>query len=260
MDDLTERALKLLREWPDLIEEAEDGAPIWNSIAGNLLAMETGCSRWATEKAVREALRLMKGPRARRPRWRDFETTAPSWRKFALSWRRSRTSTKESAAATNDHVPSAAPAPPNSRRFWNWKLIGGEIILTALGVDLFFGQAPRLSGMAGLVLGVLGVWLLLWEFRGFAVAPNAISFPSRFAKLPILTLRRISVSPASVRELTVLDPWLSIQMVEIYGGFGTELLLFQSRGQRLRFTSAVGEICPNVPLYRKKPLAKEYEA
>ena len=76
MDDLTERALKLLRECPDLIEEAEDGAPIWNSIAGNLLAMETGCSRWATEKAVREALRLMKKPRARRPRWRDFETTA----------------------------------------------------------------------------------------------------------------------------------------------------------------------------------------
>jgi hypothetical protein len=160
----------------------------------------------------------------------------------------------------NDHVPSAAPAPPTkSRRFWNWKLIGGEIILTALGVYLFFGQAPRLSGMAGLVLGVLGVWLLLSEFRGFAVAPKAISFPSRFAKLPILTLRRISVSPASVRELTVLDPWLSIQMVEIYGGFGTGLLLFQSRGQRLRFTSAVEAICPNANVFRKKPLPKEYE-
>jgi hypothetical protein len=102
MDDLTERALKLLREWPDLIEEAEDGAPIGNSIAGNLLAMETGCSRWATEKAVREALRLMKKPRARRPRWRDFETAAPSWLNFAqdaggalalpLSWCRSRPS------------------------------------------------------------------------------------------------------------------------------------------------------------------------
>jgi hypothetical protein len=60
MDGLTERAMKLLRECPILIEEAEDGAPIWNSIAGNLLAMETGCSRWATEKAVRESLRLMK--------------------------------------------------------------------------------------------------------------------------------------------------------------------------------------------------------
>jgi hypothetical protein len=161
----------------------------------------------------------------------------------------------------NDPVPSVAPAPasPKSRRFWNWKLIGGEIILTALGIYLFLDQAPQYPGLAGLVLGILGVWLLLSEFRGFTVAPKAISFPSRFASLPVLSLRRMSVSPASVRELRVLDPWLSFQMVEIYGGFGAELLLFQSRGQRRRFTSAVGEICPSVRLYRKKPLAKEYE-
>jgi hypothetical protein len=159
----------------------------------------------------------------------------------------------------NDHVPSAALATPKSRRFWNWKLIGGEIFLTALGVYLFLDQAPRSSVVAGLVLAILGVWLLLSEFRGFAVAPKAISFPSRFAPLPILSLRRMSVSPASVRELTIVQTWFSFQLVEIYGGFGTELLVFQSRGQRRRFTSAVGEICPNVPLYRRKPLAKEYE-
>ena len=156
-----------------------------------------------------------------------------------------------------DHVTSApAPAPPRSRRFWNWKLISSDIILTALGVYLFVAQAPRLSGMAGLVVGVLGIWLLLSEFRGIAVAAKAISFPSRFAKLPILSLQRMSISPASVRELTVLDPWLSFEMVEIYGGFGTELLLFQSRGQRRQFTSAVGEICPSVPLYRKSRLRR----
>jgi hypothetical protein len=72
MDDLTERALKLLRESPDLIEEAEGGAPIWNSIAGNLLATETG--RWETEKALCEALRLIKRTRARRP---DGATLTP---------------------------------------------------------------------------------------------------------------------------------------------------------------------------------------
>ena len=160
----------------------------------------------------------------------------------------------------NDDVPSApAPRPPKSRRFWNWKLIGGEIILTALGVYLFLGQAPRLPGMAGLLVGVLGVWLLLSEFRGFAVAPKAISFPSRFEKLPILSFRRISVTPASVRELTVMQTWFSFQLVEIYGAFGSELLLFQSRGQRLRFTSAVEAICPNAHVYRKKPPPKEYE-
>jgi hypothetical protein len=164
----------------------------------------------------------------------------------------------------NDHVPSAAPAPapPKSRRFRNWKLIGGDIILTAVGVYLFVTQAPRLSGMAGLaglLVGALGVWLLLSELRGFAVTPKAISFPSRSAPLPILTFQRMSVSPANVRELTILQTWFSFQLVEIYGGFGTELLLFQSRGQRLRFTSAVEAICPNANVFRQKPLPKEYE-
>jgi hypothetical protein len=56
-----------------------------------------------------------------------------------------------------------------------------------------------------------------------------------------------------------MQTWFSFQIVEIYGGFGTELLLFQSRGQRLRFTSAVEAICPNATVYRKKPLRKEYE-
>jgi hypothetical protein len=90
---------------------------------------------------------------------------------------------QESAAAMNDRVPSTvpAPAPPKSRRFRNWKLIGGDIILTAVGVYLFVAQAPRLSGMAGLLVGALGVWLLLSELRGFAVTPKVISFPSRFA-------------------------------------------------------------------------------
>ena len=72
-------------------------------------------------------------------------------------------------------------------------------------------------------------------------------------------LRRISISPASVRELTVMQTWFSFQVVEIYGGFGTELLLFQSRGQRLRFTSAVEAICPNANVFRQKPLPNEYE-
>jgi hypothetical protein len=168
---------------------------------------------------------------------------------------------QESAAAMNDRVPSTvpAPAPQKSRRFRNWKLIGGDIILTAVGVYLFVTQAPRLSGMAGLVIGALGVWLLLSELRGFAVTPKAISFPSRFAPLPILTFQRMSVRPANVRELTILQTWFSFQVVEIYGGFGTDLLVFQSRGQRRRFTSAVEAICPSVPLYRRKPLAKEYE-
>ena len=56
-----------------------------------------------------------------------------------------------------------------------------------------------------------------------------------------------------------MPTWFSFQVVEIYGGFGTELLLFQSRDQRLRFTSAVEAICPNANVFRQKPLPKEYE-
>ena len=56
-----------------------------------------------------------------------------------------------------------------------------------------------------------------------------------------------------------MQTWFSFQVVEIYGGFGTELLLFQSRGQRLRFTSALEAICPNANDVPAKPLPKEYE-
>ena len=39
-----------------------------------------------------------------------------------------------------------------------------------------------------------------------------------------------------------MNPWYGFQVVEIRGGFRTELLLFQTRGQRLRFMSVVEEI------------------
>ena len=48
-----------------------------------------------------------------------------------------------------------------------------------------------------------------------------------------------------------MNPWYGFQVVEIRGGFRTELLLFQTRGQRLRFMSVVEEICPEVQMFRK---------
>ena len=48
--------------------------------------------------------------------------------------------------------------------------------------------------------------------------------------------------------------WHSFEIVSIEGGFGTELLMFQSRGQRLRFMSAIEKMCPNVKMFRKMPL------
>jgi len=154
---------------------------------------------------------------------------------------------------------SAGRASSRTTRFWNWKLIGVEIILAALWAYEFLIRAPPLPAVAGFATGLLGFWLLSSEFRGVAISTRVISFPSgRPAKLPILSFkRRLSISPASVRELTVMQPWCSFQTVEIYGGFGSELLLFQSRDQRLRFMTAIEEICPNVRMFRRNPPPRE---
>jgi hypothetical protein len=48
----------------------------------------------------------------------------------------------------------------------------------------------------------------------------------------------------------VTQPWYSFQIVEIQGEFASELLVFESRNQRLRFMSAVQEICPKVRMFR----------
>lgn len=151
----------------------------------------------------------------------------------------------------------ATPTPtssPRTKRFWNWKLISVEIIVTALGAIAFLTRAPRLPGMAGLVIGLLGLWLLSREYRGIAVNAKMISLPTGGLRaLPILHLGRRKVHPDSVRELTVTHPWYSFQIVQIQGDFGSEVLVFQSRGQRLRFMKALENINPGVQMYRQKP-------
>ena len=158
-------------------------------------------------------------------------------------------------AMNESDVPSSDPAPSartKTKRFWNWKLIGIEIMATALAIYAFLRWAPRLSGMVGFAMALLGVWLLSREFRGLSINSKAIYLPSgRLGALPILSLRRRKVHPDALRELTVARPWYSFQMVHIQGEFGSELLVFQSRGQRLRFMNAVEKICPNVQMYRR---------
>jgi hypothetical protein len=156
---------------------------------------------------------------------------------------------KESDTASSAPAPSA---PTKTKRFWNWKLIGIEIIVIALAIYAFLRWAPRLSGMVGFAVAILGVWLLTREFRGLSINSKVISLPSgRLGALPILSLKRRKVHPDALRELTVTPPWYSFQIVHIQGEFGSELLVFQSRGQRLRFMNAVEKICPNVQMYRR---------
>ena len=64
---------------------------------------------------------------------------------------------------------SLPPARDKTKRFWNWKLIGIEIILVALAIYAFLKWAPRLPGMAGFVMTLVGVWLLSREFRGLSI-------------------------------------------------------------------------------------------
>jgi hypothetical protein len=158
-------------------------------------------------------------------------------------------------AMNESDVPSSDPAPfagTKTKRFWNWKLIGIEIMATALAIYAFLRWAPQLPGMVGFVIALFGVWLLSREFRGLSINSKAIYLPSgRLRALPILYLRRRKVHPDALRELTVAPPWHSLQMVHIQGEFGSELLVFQSRGQRLRFMNAVEKICPNVRMYRR---------
>jgi hypothetical protein len=145
---------------------------------------------------------------------------------------------------------------PRTKRFWNWKLIGVKFIVTVLGGVAFLTRAPTLPGMAGLVVGVLGLGLLGREYRGIAVNAQMISLPTGWLRaLPIIHLGRRKIHPGSVRELTVTRPWYSFQIVQIKGDFGSEVLKFQSRRQRLRFMKALEKINPNVQMYRKNAAA-----
>jgi hypothetical protein len=163
-------------------------------------------------------------------------------------------------AMNETDVPSSAqglPRPLKTKRFWNWKLMGIEIVATGLGVFAFSEWAPGLPGMAGLVIAILGLWLLSREFRGLAINAQMISLPSgRWRRFPILYFGRRRVHPGSLRELTVTRPWYSFQIVRIQGDFGAETLMFQTRRQRLRFMSAVEAIRPDVGIFRRNPPTK----
>jgi len=160
----------------------------------------------------------------------------------------------ETSAAPETSTASGPIARVKTKRFWNWKLIALEIVITAGGVYGFLTRAPRFPGMVGFLIGLLGLWLLSREARGLAINAGMISLPSgRFLQLPILARGRRKISTDSVRELTVTQSWYTFQLVQIQGVFGSEVLIFQSRGQRLRFMNVMEKIRPDVQMYRRMP-------
>jgi hypothetical protein len=132
-------------------------------------------------------------------------------------------------AMNETDVPSSAqefPRPLKTKRFWNWKLIGIEIVATSLSGVACSEWAPRLPGMAGFAVGVLDFWSLSREVRGIAINNQMISAPSnRWRRFPILYSGRRRVHPRSLRELKVTRPWYGFQIVRIRGDFGAETLI-----------------------------------
>src|ERR1700677_4200218 len=148
----------------------------------------------------------------------------------------------------------ATPPPPlKTERFRNWKLIGLEIVVTALAASAFLAWEPGLPGWVGLASGLLIVWPLSRYFLAVPIDSRGISLPrGRLARFPIVSLgRRLETGATPLRELMVMEPWHGFQVVEIEGWFGSEVLVFQNRVQRLRFMSAFEETYPGVPIYKK---------
>jgi len=67
MDELLiQQAIKMMRDNPDLAADALQGAPVRNTIIGDLFAAEYKIPRWAAEHFVRIALSELHGIREKR--------------------------------------------------------------------------------------------------------------------------------------------------------------------------------------------------
>jgi hypothetical protein len=67
-----------------------------------------------------------------------------------------------------------------------------------------------------------------------------------------LSFWRRTVLLSDVRRLTVSAPWFGLEVVKVSGDFGSEMLVFASKGQRRRFMALVRSISRDVAVFRSR--------
>ena len=163
---------------------------------------------------------------------------------------------QEASAASPAFSPAARLE--RTKRFVNWKMIAIELAIALSGFYIFnetTARKPTLPGILGVLFGVIALWLLWRELAGISIHSDSISMPTnRIRVLPVLSFFRRTVSLSSVRRMTVSLPWCGFEVVRISGDFGSDVLVFSSKGQRRRFIAIVESLCPGVGVYRSRSL------
>ena len=153
--------------------------------------------------------------------------------------------------------PDGASLPARSvktRRFRNWKTMAIKLAVVLLGFYVF--NVTTIPGVFGGLVGVVVLWLLVFELPGISIKSEAISMPTnRIPWMPVLSFWRRTVSLSDVRRLTVSAPWFGFEVVKISGDFGSDMLVFSSKRQRRRFIALIRNICPGVAVYRSQFLS-----
>jgi hypothetical protein len=153
--------------------------------------------------------------------------------------------------------PDGASLPARSvktRRFRNWKTMAIKLAVVLLGFYVF--NVTTIPGVFGGLVGVVVLWLLVFELPGISINSEAISMPTnRVPWIPVLSFWRRTVLLSEVRRLTVSAPWFGLEVVKVSGDFGSEMLVFASKGQRRPFIALIRSICPGIAVYRSQSLS-----
>jgi hypothetical protein len=138
-------------------------------------------------------------------------------------------------------------------------MMGIELAVALFGFWVFAVTTmiggPEIPGIAGVILGIGALWVFQCELPGILIDPQALSMPSRIRTMPV-SFRRRTLSLADVHRLTVSAPWWwGFEVVNISGNFGSDMLIFASRGQRRRFSALIKSVCPDIAIYRIRSLS-----